>query len=417
MVKYFFFVGFYFFVHYLKLNEVLISFLIIPSLSLLLLVPKGGIAIALILALSIVGLFVNKRKLALSFDEKFFVYSFLFYSGLILFNVFVFDGQLRDFDVASRFLLVLPIYFYLRKSNINPSVLILGIVVSCSIFGINTFLTKVANFSFIEFTKGTGIVSLYGSILGVSCLFFIGKNNKYFFNLFYILSGFLGIVTSVMHGGRGVWVASIITFLFLYILNPSKWNKFEKIMVLCLTVSMCSTAYFLPNSPVKRKLDNAIQTTANYFNKNVPTSSVGARLEMWKGSLMIIKDNFVLGIGEDNFKEEKQKLIDSGVISPSVSIFNHPHGEFISSVVEQGIFGLISLILVFLSPLKLVLKGLKNDLDQNQSRLHIFVISLSLHYLFYSFTNGVFDHQNTTLLYSAFIAMALSLSMKTTSQK
>jgi len=42
--------------------------------------------------------------------------------------------------------------------------------------------------------------------------------------------------------------------------------------------------------------------------------------------------------------------------------------------------------------------------------IQIFGFSISSFYIFYSFTNGVFDHQNSTLFYAAILASIFGLT-------
>ena len=73
-------------------------------------------------------------------------------------------------------------------------------------------------------------------------------------------------------------------------------------------------------------------------------TSSGARLEMWKAAFEVIKENPIFGVGEDNYAKHQQKLIDQGKIDKSVGDFLHPHGEYITSLVEQGAIGLLAFI-------------------------------------------------------------------------
>jgi O-antigen ligase len=139
-------------------------------------------------------------------------------------------------------------------------------------------------------------------------------------------------------------------------------------------------------------------------------TSAGARLEMWKASFEVIKENPIIGVGEDNYKKHQKELIDQGKISKFVGKFAHPHGEYITSLVEQGGIGLLAFILVLLMPIKYFLNHIKSKLYTNESTILVTPgLIIILHYLFYSVTSGVFDHQSTALFYSVFMAIIIGL--------
>jgi len=169
--------------------------------------------------------------------------------------------------------------------------------------------------------------------------------------------------------------------------------------------------YLVPETGVKKRFDKAINEYSAYNEerKSVGTS-VGARLEMWKSSLYIFKENPIFGVGEGNFKEKNVELIEKGLINTDIGRFNHPHSEFFTTLVEQGLIGLGILLFLFFNPLMKCYEVFKKkDVNSDSNIPLVLVISLILHYIFYSITNGVFDHQNTTLFFAAFVTIGMGL--------
>jgi len=391
----------------------LISFLIFIGFSVFLVIPKGGIIILAILVLSIIGIFLNRnKKNNLDRWEKFLLVGFISYFLLVVISNYIFHGSIRDIDTASRFILVIPIYLYLRKSNVNYKSLELGILLACILFGINSILPRFFDMSqFFQFTKHTGIVSFYGAIIGVTSLFLVSKKKSSIYNLVILFCAFFGIATTLLAGGRGVWISAILSFLFLFYLNPSNWSKLEKVLILYLGIIFSLMGYLVPETGVKKRFDKAINEYSAYNEerKSVGTS-VGARLEMWKSSLYIFKENPIFGVGEGNFKEKNVELIEKGLINTDIGRFNHPHSEFFTTLVEQGLIGLGILLFLFFNPLMKCYEVFKKkDVNSDSNIPLVLVISLILHYIFYSITNGVFDHQNTTLFFAAFVTIGMGL--------
>jgi len=390
-----------------------IAILIFFGFSVFLIVPKGGFIILVILMLSIIGLFINRNiKKEIEKWEKLFLFSFLGYFLMLLFNIYMFDGGLRDIDTASRFILVLPIYFYLRKSNVHYKSIEFGILLACILFGINSILPKFFDLShFFQFTKHSGIVSLYGAIIGVTALFLASKRKSSIYNFIILICAFFGIATTLLAGGRGVWISSFLTFIVLLYMNPPGWSKLEKVFVFYIGIIFAVMGYLVPETGVKARFDKAINETIVYNEKRKSAgTSIGSRLEMWKSSLYIIKENPVFGVGEGNFEEKNVELIEKGLINPDVRRFNHSHSEFLTTLVEQGLIGFTFLLFLFFNPLMKCYEVLnRGDINNDSNILLVLIMSIVLHFIFYSLTNGVFDHQNTTLFFAAFVTIAMGL--------
>ena len=172
-------------------------------------------------------------------------------------------------------------------------------------------------------------------------------------------------------------------------------------------------AYLTPQTDVKTRLTQATNNVSQWSENGKSNTSSGARLEMWKASFEVIKENPIIGVGEDNYAKHQQKLIDQGKIDKFVGHFAHPHGEYLTGLVEQGTIGLFFLILLFLSPLKYLFEEAHKNLDAHQKSLVGIGVLIILHYLFYSFTATVFAHQSSTLFYAVFLSIVIgTISMK-----
>jgi O-antigen ligase len=374
-------------------------------------IPKGGSIVVLILILSLVGLVINRYKLELSKWEKYFVLSFIFYFVVIAVNLWWFNGELRDLDTPSRLLLVLPIFFFIRKSDISVSWFIWGVVFGSILTGLiklgvvdTYYLSKIV-------TVQTGSFSLYSSIFGLSNLMFIREGNSRIKNTLLYAAFALGMVASFLSGGRGVWIAAILSLAFISAINPIQWGIKSRLSAVLLLIILFYSTYLIPQTGIKNKIDSAIVNTALWFQDGQANTSAGARLEMWKASFEVIKENPIIGVGEDNYAKYQKKLIDQGKIDKFAGNFLHPHGEYITSLVEQGIIGLLASIFVLLTPIMFFIKIIKhNSFNYRERVLATSGVLISLHYSFYSFTSGVFDHQSTTLFYAVFMVIIFGLN-------
>jgi len=389
----------------------LMSLLIFILPTVLVAIPKGGSIVVYILILSLVGLVINRDKLELSKWEKYFVLSFIFYFVVIAVNLWWFNGEFRDLDTPSRLLLALPIFFFIRKSDISVSWFIWGVVFGSILTGLIKFGIVDAYYLSKIVTVQTGSLSLFSSIFGLSSLMFIGEGNSRIKNTLLYAAFALGMVASFLSGGRGVWIAAILSLAFISAINPMQWGIKSRLSAVLLMIILFYSTYLTPQTGVKNKIDSAIVNTALWFQNGQANTSPGARLEMWKASFEVIKENPIIGVGEDNYAKYQKKLIDQGKIDKFAGNFLHPHGEYITSLVEQGIIGLLAFIFVLLTPIMLFLNIIKYNLFNNQERALVASgMLIILHFGFYSFTATVFAHQSTALFFAVFLVIIIGLS-------
>ena len=373
--------------------------------------PKGSSVAILMLILSLLGLVLNREKLKLSRWEKYFILSFISFFVIIVINMWWFNSDLKILDTPSRLILVLPIFFYIRKSGINFNWFIWSVVIAAFVISINQMMLHFSGKGLYSFQIGSGNITLFTSILGLMCLFFINKNKSIIFNLIFSMAAMLSIVASLLSGGRGVWISAILSIMVIVLVNPFNWGKSLRILPVLGITSMLFVAYLTPQTGVKVRIDSAVTNTISWEEGGKSNTSSGARLEMWKASYEIIKENPMIGIGKANYKDHVQVLVDQGKVDKIVALFDHPHNEYIVIFLELGVVGFLALILVLISPISYFLNIKKhNTFDQQERMLSVSGLILVLHYSFYSMTAGIFAHQSTTLFYSIFLAIIIGLS-------
>lgn len=395
----------------LSLITFIMGALILALPTAILALPKGGVLVALMLLISLLGLSLKRNKSKLNKWEWYFVLSFIGYFVVLALNLWWFDGDLKELDSPSRMLLVLPIFFYIKSLNINTSWLYFGMTIGAIFAGFIKFGWIDISYVSKVVTVQTGIFSLFASIYALSSLFFINKENSTIVNIVFFLAFVSGALGSYLSGGRGVWIASFLTFAIMLWINPAKWKNKMKYIALFLFLGVFLLSYSVPQTGVKNRIDAATTNVINFIKNDDAQSSSGARLEMWKVSYEIIKDNFMIGVGEDNYNQHQQKLIAQGKADMNVGNFKHPHNEYISSFVEQGIFGFLTTAFVMLLPILYFLSPKQKKWScAKYSGAAAVGICTSLHYLFYSFTANVFAHQSSTLFYVIILVISIGLS-------
>ena len=404
-----------------RIIDQVIGILIFSYLILSIIIPSSGYLILTVLILSLFGLMIQRQLKPIDKDEKIFLFSFIAYFLFSLINIYFFKIDFRELDSVSRFVLVLPIFFYIRKSSLKANWIAYGFAFAVIVLGVGMISDKLMKITLFEFDKHLGMITLYAAIFGIASLFFLNKDRSYLSIIIFSVAGFMGVTSILLAGGRGVWIAAILSIVILNLINQNNWNKLERYLIFFIFIFLFIVSFAIPNSETYHRTKQAYNGLTEFmvkdegerdFSKGV---SVMERMEMWRAGSLIIKENPFTGVGLNNFKSNIEKLINEKKISPRIQKFKHPHGQFISAVVEKGILGLILLIFVIYSPFKVALKYIKNKRSKELIP-PIAILTTTLIYFFYSFTNGIFAHQNTTLFYALIISVGFALMKRDSHQ-
>jgi O-antigen ligase len=325
--------------------------------------PDGGAGILILLVLvSIVGLIKNRGVVPLHPDERYFLYAVGLFLLVYAFNIWFFGVKISAFDNPSRFLLLLPVFFYLRKIKLNLNYLIFSLflgTLSCIVFAIyQKYFLDIPRAHGVSGVVTFALISVTLAMMSLSVAML--SSSKWLKSLM-LLSFFFGVSASIMSGTRGAWLALPVGVFVLLLINPLNWKKQSRIILSLISICVLGAAYFLPF--VQMRIDTAISGFMDYFSNDdfVPTS-VGWRLELWRGAAIAIFENPVLGIGEgkENFRQTMQHLADAGSVTPTLATsMPHVHNEFISATLHRGILGLFTLLLIFFLPLVTFIKSIK----------------------------------------------------------
>ncbi|MFQ5995426.1 MAG: O-antigen ligase family protein, partial [Acidiferrobacterales bacterium] len=86
---------------------------------------------------------------------------------------------------------------------------------------------------------------------------------------------------------------------------------------------------------------------------------VGARIEMARVSLLIVRDHPVLGVGRGNYTRAARSYVDAGLVHREAAQHSHPHNAYLEMMVSKGIVGLVVFLVLLLYPLIYFLRTFK----------------------------------------------------------
>ena len=80
-------------------------------------------------------------------------------------------------------------------------------------------------------------------------------------------------------------------------------------------------------------------------------TSVGLRISMALNSYEIIKDNYIIGVGTGDFRNEYKKINQKN--TPQLENSTNPHNMYNLILVQLGLVGLISFLSIFYFQVKI----------------------------------------------------------------
>lgn len=387
-------------IKYFEISSGLLIFLF-PAM--LMTIPDAGSTVLLLLLIiSIIGLFNNKLKLPVTNAEWVLIASIGFYILIFAFNIWYFEGEISELDNATRFLLLLPVFFFIRKSNLSEGYVFYGILVGTA----GCFAIAAYQVFFQGELRANGITNwvTFGGVsitLGLMCFAMGLISDNWKFKVIMFMGFLLGTGASILSGSRGSWIALLAGLFFLFIINPRRWSIKTRVITIIVSLLIITSTYLIPT--VQSRIDTAVANIDVYLSNDNAFTSVGLRLETWRVSAIAIEENWLLGIGEGNFRSKMEQMVDQGLANPVIATsIAHAHNEFISATLHRGVPGLFSLLLLFLIPLMMFLKNIRHE-EGNRKLLLSCGIMLIISSMATSLSDNFFEHHNETLFYTIYI--------------
>ncbi|MBZ9538065.1 O-antigen ligase family protein [Modicisalibacter tunisiensis] len=190
-----------------------------------------------------------------------------------------------------------------------------------------------------------------------------------------LLAALGGLLASLLSGTRGGWIALPLMAGLLLLAHwrgingarssrPLRYGVWGgAVMILVIAV--------LPQSGVVDRLIHAWSQSQAYALGEDRTSSVGLRLEMWRGGWQLFQQRPWFGWGEGRLMEAMQALADQGRIHPDAVQFGQLHSDIIDTLARRGIAGLIALAGLYGVPIWLFTRRLQH----HQARVRVLAVA------------------------------------------
>lgn len=381
------------------------------------------------LLLSILGLIFatfQKKQRPLDRDEKLLFFAVVLFFAVALVAVLLGDdpaqggGKLSKFF---RFLLVVPVYFLLRRINISASVFWYSLVCGAVFTGL--WAIYEINFGNVypgltSRARGATHPILFGNLsLAMGVMAFAGiawfRKNASWQIILPIVALVMGIVASFLSGSRGGWVALpaliIVSLWFVRSGIPRKLFMVVGVMIVVTPI----LAYVVPQTGVADRIDHTIGNIKAYSESPIDSpfrrTSIGGRFEMWQAAWAIFLEKPALGVGWGGYQINARKMVDQGLRHPKAAEHGHPHNEYLSVMASSGLLGLLALILMLAIPLRYFYLSTRANSVSMQS-LGIAGVMLVIAYAHFALSEAIFERSLPVIFYSFYVACLAALIVR-----
>lgn len=361
---------------------------------------------AIPLLLSIIGIAmlipdIRKKEWKIRVQEKHIIISVLFYFAIALIALLTNGDRLRELDLPSKALLLLPLLFLWTKVKIHTQWIIYAIILGSLLAGaFSAYRFYILDWHFTtlfpqHMSIQAGGISMSLALFCFACSFYLYKHNKKF-SLLALSAGLSALIASIAIQARGAWIAFPFGILIIVVLSRQLFSKKLLLIFTVLTVSIS----FLAGDTIKNRWSLAINEIKQYQAGENRNSNVGSRLDMWKSSLIAIQERPFLGRSEKEIAEMRQLHLKEGKIGEAAAGFTNPHNQYFNDADSRGVLGLFSLFSIFLVPLWIFIKNLK--ISTSDSLAHLFGVLGITHIcsvMTYCLTQSFLSHNSGFMFY------------------
>jgi len=402
-------------------RTILALIFLLPTLSMSVRHWLSGI-FSLLALLSIYYLF-TQRKL-LHKEERFLLYIFAAFLFSFLLSATLNDwtpNSFRRTGTELKYLLFFPLYLMLRQYMSLRNLLLHGVILGGIILGIQGIYDTY--FHPIHRAKG-----IYGSItfgnlavllFSITSLVAIQEIQTKF-KLYLIFSLILSALAVYLSGTRNAWLAFFVSFTFILFLSKPidnykhiiKLFSFVFIFATILAVVISATS----ESKILSRATTAINEISTISNENstvelppLKRTSIKFRLERWKVALRIFTEAPWFGYGAGNVGIHINRYVKEGKAHPDLYDLPSETGigdtwsTYVDSLVHEGSFGFIILMIFLLYPMYIWLKLRK----YNYLTSSIGVL-FTLNFMIFGISENPFISDNATSVYLIFLAVLFS---------
>ncbi len=240
----------------------------------------------------------------------------------------------------------------------------------------------------VSFFDNPNVFGEYIILLFMFCLALVFISKKYSLKAVYVVALAVLGASMIFTYSRGCWIGLVIAVcVFLFFVN-------KKLLGIAAIAGVISI-FFLPESIISRILSVG----------NLADSSTSYRVFIWNGTVEMLKDFWLtgIGVGSDAFNAVYPRYAYSAITAP------HPHNLYLLVFAETGIIGIIVLVTVVLTLFNKLLHVIKYTQNKELKVIAAATGSAVTGFLVQGMFDNVWYNYRVFLLFWIFVAIGASV--------
>ncbi|RYY02226.1 MAG: O-antigen ligase family protein [Gammaproteobacteria bacterium] len=388
-----------------------IAILIFSALSLIM--PNGYSYGPILLFIGSLSILVVRPSFHLIKEDIYIIGALSLYFIVNIFLNYLHHLPLSSYDKPLRYLLGIPVYFFLiaypPKQIFFWSGLVVGAIGAC-LLAMHQRFFEGGNWwrpgGFINPIQFGDIALLLGILLlsGIQYLPIRTKHNCLM--TIYLFAAAMGITASFLSWSRGGWLAiPIVGLVFLKRCNFSlnKKSLFYLIIILIFSIILI---HFLPDDNfLKARFVQTESEITDFYRGKTDVNSVSTRFKMWHVGISAFKDAPFVGWGDlasikENYSAYWKDLNE-------LNNYNHLHNEYIDELAKRGLIGFFSLMVLYFIPLMFFLRMSKYSVH-NMALFSTAGIVLILSCMMFGLTQVFMIHNSGATIFVFYLVIVAS---------
>lgn len=362
---------------------------------------------AILLLLGSLCLLWLRPRLAIGREDQFLMLVLVSYSLLFMGQLWLEGAEASAFDRPSRFMFAVPVLLFVWAHPPRLTYLWSGLVTGVLAAAGWALWQKL--FLGIERATGHTYVIQFGNIsmlFGLFCLAGLGwaavQPKARYWMIWLLLGAVAGALGSLLSGSRGGWVGLPFVFWVLYQAYGREMSARVRVAALAALMAGGALMYAVPQTGVQSRVHQAF-TDIELYQQGDSMTSLGARFEMWQGALRLIAEKPLTGWGWHGYHDGMQALVDKGEVI-QFAADNHAHNEYLDNFARRGILGLLSLLALYLVPLKLFARRLSSP-DMELRALATAGALLPVAFMDFGLSQVFLGHNSGVMVYAFWLAV------------
>jgi O-antigen ligase len=322
-------------------------------------------------------------------------------------------APLREYDSPARFLLAIPVLLLLRIFPPMPRFFWSGVALGAIFSGLyaawQIFSTGEMRAEGFTNPIQFGNISVLLGILCIAGLGWAGSQRRLMFWYALMSCGIcLGLLGSLLSGSRGSWISLLAALPVAYFCHRGALTRRHVAACAAAVLLLFGVLQAVPQLPMEARVELAVTEAQDYFHSGDSATSVGTRLEMWRTGMLLVPERPWLGWGKDGYVQQEAHLAQQGNIRPIMGQHNHLHNEYLDALVKRGLAGLAALLALYLVPLALFARHVRDDNRAVRPYAAAGVL-LIVCYMVFGLTQAFLTHNNGVMTLAFMLVILWSL--------